>query len=530
MMKRTLKTLALFSLTCLLIPAALQARREKPDYASGVRFRNANTTPDPEVSNINEYTYQDEQINIDPEDGVVKVLRTDQKIMLNDYVTAVIPCNNVNPREIRGPIRTMVRKEGGEADVLQDKLTKEFFIHVVCPRFQLPFVEQVIKGLDEDWVLERLDGSGELYYPAKFRDIRKIQRISQFYIGPEGMGRFYFDDLNNAMYYTDQPPLIGLQNWGLSQIDIPPNEVSLDISIYEIDMNNDTMLGLDWSAWRRGPGRNLFELGHYKQYSSGGATNTATDSFVGNDFEQDYSFTSISATCATQFIDYVKNKGYVREMVKTSVTVKSGDPALIEAVDAVIHFQTEMLFEDEYVQETLEDKNGNEQTVELPEDRGRIVHYREGGDKVGLHLALTPYVALESMEMDVELDVSTVNGYSPQGSPIIGVRHISDYVRLLDGEPFVMGGIDRETTTRNKNGAPILHKLPGLGWAFGAENNAKRNTQIVVVVKPSFMIGADSDKAMPEEAKTLMLQASGESSIEIPKGKWGFDQWLFGKK
>ncbi|NJL73097.1 MAG: hypothetical protein HC888_16910 [Candidatus Competibacteraceae bacterium] len=246
----------------LAVPAALSARRDRVDFAEDVQFSEADASPTPYVSNINEYTFQDEQINIEPEDGDVRVLRTDQKILMNEFVTALIPLNAASPRELRGPIRTMVRKEGGEADVVQDKVTGKNYLHVVCPPFQLPYVQAVMNGLDEAWVRERLDGSGELYYKARFRDIRKVQRISQFYIGPEGMGRFVFDDLNNAMYYTDQPALIGLQTWGLGQIDIPPNQVELEVKVYEIDMNNDTQLGLDYADWKNGPGRNFFEIAY----------------------------------------------------------------------------------------------------------------------------------------------------------------------------------------------------------------------------------------------------------------------------
>ncbi|GAB4311742.1 MAG: hypothetical protein Kow0059_01990 [Candidatus Sumerlaeia bacterium] len=525
----------------LVLPASLDARKANPDFAEDVQFANGNPSPSQAESNINEYTFQDEQINILPSDGVVKVLRTDQKVLLNDYITFIYPCKNVNPREIRGPIRTLVRKEGGEADVLQDKQAKQYYLHITCPRFQKPWVEACMAGLDEAWVSERKDGSAELYYKGKFRDVRKIQNISQFYITPEGLGRFYFDLLNNALYYTDQPAGMGLQSWGLSQIDIPPNEVRLEVAVYEIDKNNDVMLGLDWLSWKNGPGRNLFEFDYLNERQHTDQTNLATNDVEGTDFHRRFSLMNVSAVAASQFLDFVHNKGYVREVVKTSVRVKSGEPAVIEAVDSVVHFVSDTSMPDVREDEQLsgpDQSNGDEGasaeatgrvTVTVPQDRRRLLNYREAGDKVGVRLSLTPYVALESMELDVHMDVSSVNGYTPKGNPILGVRSVSDYVRLVDGQPLVMGGIDRETTVREKNGVPLLHKLPVVGWLFGREVNVKRQTQLVVVVTPQFILGSDSDLEMPQEARTIIGQATGQQALPIPKNPFGFDMWLLDK-
>lgn len=524
-MKTLPKVLTAAVLAGLLIPGATQARRDRVDFADGVTFNNADTSPLPPVSNIDNYIYQDEQINVDPRDGTVKVLRTDQKVVINQFVTALIPIANALPRELRGPIRTMVRKEGGEADVVQDKESGRNYMHVVCPEFQLPFVRQVVEGLDAQWVEEREDGSAELYYVGKFRDIRNIQNITRFYIGPEGMGRFFFDDLNNAMYYTDQPALMGLQTWGLSQVDIPPNHVLLDVAVYEVDTNNDTMIGVDWAAWLNGPGRFLFEFDYFVESDDIDITNTATDKLEGIDFDRTFSYITFNAINASQFFDYVQNKGYVRELVKTQIAVKSGDPALVEAVDAVAHFASESN-PDTRTEVTLADKQGDEVTAILPEERNRLLHYREAGDKVGVQIEVVPYIGLESMELSIDVDVSSVNGYTPSGNPILGVRSVSDYVRLVDGQPFVLGGVERETIVRRKNGFPVLHKLPVIGWLFGNEVNAKRDTRIVVIVTPQFDVKAESDLAMPVEMATIRALAEGEIPLEIPENPFGFDQWL----
>lgn len=539
MTNKTLTVLSAITLLLVLLPSGLDARRERVDFAADVVSRNADTTPAPAVSNIDEYTFQDEQINIAPTDGIVKVLRTNQKALINDFVTALIPVRNANPRELRGPIRTMVRKEGGEADVVQDKTNGRNYLHVVCPRFQLPYVEDVIAGLDEQWVKEREDGSGELYYQGKFRDIRDIQRITQFYIGPEGMGRFFFDDINNAMYYTDQPALMGLQKWGLEQVDIPPNQVNLEVSVYEIDANNDTLLGLDFKDWKNGPGRNVFEFNFQHTNNDADEDNDVTDDWQGVSTKRELTFFQVNAIAASQFIDAVKNKGYVRELVRTNVTVKSGDRAVVDVTDSVLQFNSNNPGDDPRVNNPdLVDDDGNPVMNDptdpnIPDDpglqngnRNRTLDYREAGTKVGVMIELVPYVGLESMELDVDVEASSVAGYTPAGNPVIGTRQIEDYVRLVDGEPFVLGGLERETVVRRKNGFPLLHSVPVVGWLFGSETNAKRTTRIVVVIKPTFHVKSESMMEMPVEMETVRNMAEGIQHIDTPVRWFGFDQWL----
>ena len=91
-----------------------------PDYATDVRF-NSRPSPSRQESNINNYIYQQEEITLHEESGLVKVLRTDQKAVVNDFVTINIELENASPRELRALARIIARKEGGDADVLWDR-------------------------------------------------------------------------------------------------------------------------------------------------------------------------------------------------------------------------------------------------------------------------------------------------------------------------------------------------------------------------------------------------------------------------
>ncbi|MBN1900777.1 hypothetical protein JW926_05555, partial [Candidatus Sumerlaeota bacterium] len=227
------------------------------DYGSGVKSQNASESPSASASDVNNYVQQDEQINLDINSGCVKVLRTDQKVNVNDFVTDLVQFKNANPRELRHAFRVITGKEGGNADVLQDKVGKEYYLHVVCPEFQLPYLKAAAEALDVPWIKVGDSGNLHMYYKAKFRPVQDIHWISQYYRSWEGF--FEFDTTNNALYFNDEPACEGLQQWALKQIDIPPSQVLLEVAVYEVNTQNDKKIGLDFIDWKNGPGRNLFE-------------------------------------------------------------------------------------------------------------------------------------------------------------------------------------------------------------------------------------------------------------------------------
>lgn len=494
------------------------------DYGSGVKSQNAGESPSTSSSGVNNYINQDEQINLDINSGSVKVLRTDQKINLNDFVTELVQFKNANPRELRHAFRVITGKEGGNADVLQDKVGKEYYLQVVCPEFQLPYLKAAAQALDVPWIKVGDEGDLNVYYKAKFRPVQDIWWISQFYRSWEGY--FEFDTTNNALYFNDQPACKGLQEWGLKQIDIPPNQVLLEISVYEVNTQNDMKIGLDFMDWKNGPGRNLFEgifsSLHFKnrwKYVMGGSV----DSGITRG-DNDFRYFNLQAMATTEFIDFLLVKGKAREMTKTTLLAQSGHLASTEAIDQVVAITADHPHQDD--EEIERDPYVNRYGVsDLPQYHERYVNFVQNG-QVGVYVEVLPFVGQESMELSIMTGASSVTGIDANGLPIIGYRELETHVRLVDGEPFVVGGLKRSSSIKRTAKVPFFGSIPVLGWIFGNETNINRENDVLIVIKPKFILGTESDMEIPEDAQTIIALAKGEEKLEIPKNKWGFDQWL----
>jgi len=530
--------ITLLAVLAALVLAPLTAQATHPDYSQDVQFRDAHASPDPADSNINEYTFQDEQLNLGPTDGNVRVLRTDQKVMLNEFVSAIIPLEHASPRELRGPIRTVVRKEGGEADVLQDKVNKKNYLQVTCPSWQLPYIEDAMKALDADWVKERLDGSEEIYVPMRFRDVEKVLNITRFYVSPEF--EFLVDKVNNALYYRDEPPLMGLQKKGINDVDIPPNQMMMDVAIYEVSVANNLLLGTDFVSWKNGPGRNLFEAayGYAREVVDidipGGKIHDTTE-------DGPFVYGSFNAVLTSAYVDFLRTKGKARLLNRAQIAAKSGTIGTVRAVDELVTFRRttappptppdRQIYLDPNSTPPFPLIDDNEEPFEqtLPGYRARTLDYAKSGT-VGVRVEILPVVGQKSSEVALTVDVSDVTGFTPAGTPIIKSRSVDSKVRMYPGEPFVVAGLNRKATVSSVAKVPILGSIPVLGWMFSHETESASESQVVVVMTPSVSLSADSVKEMPAEAKTAVAIVESDTDFpQVPANRYGFDQWLLDK-
>jgi hypothetical protein len=70
----------------------------------------------------------------------------------------------------------------------------------------------------------------------------------------------------NGLYIISTPSgSANLLSW-VQKLDVPTPQVLLEATVYEIDLTNDGTIGLDYHAWKNGPGRNLFAFGAFAEY------------------------------------------------------------------------------------------------------------------------------------------------------------------------------------------------------------------------------------------------------------------------
>jgi general secretion pathway protein D len=87
-------------------------------------------------------------------------------------------------------------------------------------------------------------------------------------------------------------------------------------------------------------------------------------------------------------------------------------------------------------------------------------------------------------------------------SPSFQKRSLSTQVTVQDGDTIGIGGIIQETNTYSTSGVPLLHRIPGIGAAFGGKNLSKTRTELVVLITPRVIYDTNQVVDATDELKS----------------------------
>jgi hypothetical protein len=487
-------------------------------------------------SRIDDYFNQDDQINLTENSGVVKVLRVNQKVLVNDYVTEVIPLKNPNAvgmaREIRGAFRTITNIEGGTAEVIRNLVTKEAAIQVVCPKFQLPFIRQAVEALDEPWIKDGQDGFDAKFYRAKYRSVADVNSIAAIWTDGEGVS--VVDTTRNSVLRRDEPFRVSYFLDCCKQVDVVPSQMMAECAIYEINTQNDQKLGLDYIAWKNGPGRNLFELVIGGVRSGQEVENMSSlwspyQQRVPMDGDLTASvcqmFFSGNILLTAAYVDSLASKGKARVLARPKIVARSGQPATFTATDQFLAF---VVAPNQFNRTPIPTPAAGKPATDVGVDN-RTLNHNIAPLSAGISLVITPNIGKESSEVTVSATYQTLAGMTPQGTPIVSSRSITTRARVVDGQPLILSGLNRNEKVDSYAGMPWISRIPLLGLLFGGETHSNRGTEVVIVLTPKITLGTDCDQMTVEEDLKTMDLATGKTEAKLPESPWGFDQWLLDK-
>jgi general secretion pathway protein D len=146
------------------------------------------------------------------------------------------------------------------------------------------------------------------------------------------------------------------------------------------------------------------------------------------------------------------------------------------------------------------------------------VTYKE----TGVVLEVTPRVNSGGyVTMDVNQSVSTVvnTTTSTIDSPTFQQRRLTSTVSVKSGETILLGGLIQQTDSRNAQGIPFLHDLPGIGPLFGSHINSTGRTELIMLMTPH-VISNDADSrgltAKIEQQFSTVLDSRSLAPPRVP--------------
>ncbi len=148
------------------------------------------------------------------------------------------------------------------------------YLIVTTGRTMMPFVTEMVTKLDRPGLKDAngslLEGSGISYgtYHPRFRDSEKlVDLIVKAGINQSKDGAIYRDSNSGIIYWKDSAYKSSndIRPW-LEKLDRPVPQINLVFKVYEIRESTLRDLGIDYLAWKNGPGLDFFGIG-YENFS-----------------------------------------------------------------------------------------------------------------------------------------------------------------------------------------------------------------------------------------------------------------------
>ncbi|MFP4057344.1 MAG: type II secretion system protein GspD [Candidatus Brocadiia bacterium] len=479
---------------------------------------------------------------------LIKVLRTTNKAQTNRYVPKVYTLNNVNPYSLlRWIRRTAQIEEGGfyffgkpqtEGDRESVNSGK---VVVIVPEYMVPGLDRLMATIDREG-LTSSSGEKFFYFRPRHRHVEDtgFTDLVKALRGNSGDAEAD-EEANMFLVYAAPSKIRDLQKY-LPLFDVRPPQVMVEVTLYEVTVDNESKIGLDYVAWKNGPGRNLFAAGLFaereyiiEQQGADPLHNTGTGGtfgLPGHGFRAKGSNAAWFLDVPSAFFDYLVVKGKARVMTSAKLATRNLVPAALAAGDTILYYHSRTgSIPDGGVRAAGRPVDPRGEDGDFPDNRsvvGTQADRELTGDLAGVGLAITPIIAENEIDLEIEVGLVSHTGFDDEGVPQLSEREVVSHVRLRDGQEVVLGGYSRQVFVQRADRMPFLGKLPLLGYAFGGEGNTTERRQLVLVLSPHVIQDAS---AMAYEGTTIdaaliKAKARREAPVEVPRTTVGFDQWL----
>jgi general secretion pathway protein D len=263
--------------------------------------------------------------------------------------------------------------------------------------------------------------------------------------------RIEADEAHNALLISANAKDYQLIRDVLAGIDVPPLQVLIEVTVAEVDLNDNLNYGVEYFI-NSGKTNTLLTTG-----SSAAIAQAAPGfalSWVSGNFTPRAVLNLLSDVTQTKVISTPR------------LLVLSNETARLQVGDVVPII----------TQSAASTITSNPQIL-------NNVTYKE----TGVVLEVTPRVNTGGyVTMDVNQSVSTVvNTTTSQiDSPTFQQRRLNSTISVKTGQTILLGGLIQQNDNRESQGIPVLNEIPGLGSLFGTHTNSAGRTELIMLLTP----------------------------------------------
>jgi general secretion pathway protein D len=276
--------------------------------------------------------------------------------------------------------------------------------------------------------------------------------------GDRNTVRVEADEAHNALLISAGAKDYDLIRQVLEGIDVPPLQVLIEVTVAEVALNDQLNYGVEYFI-NSGRGNVLLTTGINPLKIAPSVPGFALSYLSGN-FEPRVILNLLSEVTQTKVISTPR------------LLVLSNQTARLQVGDVV----------------PIITQSATSTVTSNPLVLNNVT-YKE----TGVVLEVTPRVNSGGfVTLDINQSVSDVVNTTTSGidSPTIRQRRLTSTISAKTGETILLGGLIRQSDSRDNSGIPVLNELPGIGPLFGNRLNTSGRTELILLMTPRVVSNA----------------------------------------
>lgn len=382
---------------------------------------------------------------------------------------------------------------------------------VTCPTKMMPYVDDFIRKVDRNIRIDgktpddviRGTGITRAVYRPKYRSGQAVLNVLvNSVIGEGPYGSVYAWDANsNQIYWKDNSSNTSYVYQFLGYLDRPAPQITLNFTVYEVRRSTLRDIGIEYLAWKNGPGMNIFEVA-FEVFSLNSAGSLALQSFsgpVGGFFT--------APQFDMSFIRFLQQSGNAEVTNTATVTVSNSDSRSYE-----LYFSPQP--------QNILKSNNDQSSVTVGAAGTRQIYLQVNSPIVNIHYGESQpgYPASEAFAVDdyrpggySNFNGTLFFGYNIRTANVVERNNVGAELvetSVVTGDTLiplrrevVLGRWELDQTVEQTIGVPWLCDIPILKYLFSTTTTTREHTEVYLTVTAMLL-----DTAKPNGMKVGELK------------------------
>lgn len=332
----------------------------------------------------------------------------------------------------------------------------------------MPFLDKLVAALDRKAKVSNKpaditgDGIGYGIYQPQYRSARHMLDVIMLWeiTGGEADSTIRFDAKRNMFYFKDAPATVEDLKAKIAWLDKPIPQVRLEMNVYQVRDSDLKDLGIDYLAWKNGPGLNLFSAG-YNALSVRAAEWLGEGMDIAGNISRGFGGFYVAPSFDMSFLRVLQQTGKVTVSSTASVIITNNSEKVFKAA-----------FAPEYQNLTKDNNHASAVTV--------------GGDAslaVSIHKPVITAGKDGCVNFSCNIVSSNVVERNNLGAELIESENISAQTMIPFNREKLLASWNRTSEVEQNIGVPFLCELPVLKYIFGTTTTNTEVNRFFVTVR-----------------------------------------------